>query len=37
MPAGYKPRIDVTLTDEYPMAQAIVIISALPKDLELPA
>jgi hypothetical protein len=24
-------QIDVTLTDEYPLAQAIVIISAVPK------
>ena len=29
-PAGYKARIDVTLTDEGPMAQAFVIITALP-------
>lgn len=29
-PPGYTARIDVTLTDEYPLAQAIVIISALP-------
>jgi hypothetical protein len=24
------PQIDLTLTDEYPLAQAIVIISAIP-------
>lgn len=29
VPAGHEARIDVTLTDDYPMAQAIVIISAL--------
>jgi holo-[acyl-carrier protein] synthase len=29
-PAGYVARIDVTLTDESPMAQALVIISAVP-------
>lgn len=29
-PAGMSAQIDVTLTDEYPMAQAIVIISAVP-------
>src|SRR6266852_8055050 len=29
-PAGMSPQIDLTLTDEYPLAQAIVIISALP-------
>lgn len=29
VPKGFKARIDVTLTDEYPMAQAIVIISAV--------
>ena len=28
-PAGMSPQIDLTLTDEYPMAQAIVIISAV--------
>lgn len=28
-PAGMTPQIDLTLTDEYPMAQAIVIISAV--------
>jgi holo-[acyl-carrier protein] synthase len=28
-PAGMLPQIDLTLTDEYPMAQAIVIISAV--------
>ena len=28
-PAGMAPQIDLTLTDEYPMAQAIVIISAV--------
>lgn len=29
-PPGHVARIDVTLTDEYPLAQAIVIISAWP-------
>ncbi|AWK89286.1 holo-ACP synthase [Azospirillum thermophilum] len=29
-PPGMRPRIHVTLTDEYPMAEAIVIISAEP-------
>jgi holo-[acyl-carrier protein] synthase len=29
-PAGMSPQIDLTLTDEYPMAQAFVIISATP-------
>ena len=28
-PAGKSPQIDLTLTDEYPLAQAIVIISAV--------
>jgi holo-[acyl-carrier protein] synthase len=28
-PAGMTPQIDLTLTDEYPIAQAIVIISAV--------
>ena len=31
-PAGFTPKIDVSLTDEYPMAQAMVIISAEPTD-----
>lgn len=30
VPAGYLPKIDLTLTDEYPYAQALVIISAVP-------
>jgi holo-[acyl-carrier protein] synthase len=29
-PSGYVAQIDVTLTDEYPTAQALVIISAVP-------
>jgi len=29
-PAGYEPRIDVTMTDEGPMAHAFVVISAIP-------
>ena len=29
-PAGMTAQIDLTLTDEYPLAQAIVIITALP-------
>jgi holo-[acyl-carrier protein] synthase len=29
-PEGMAARIDVTLTDDYPLAQAIVIISAMP-------
>jgi holo-[acyl-carrier protein] synthase len=31
-PKGYEARIDIGLTDEYPLAQAIVIISAVPKE-----
>ncbi len=29
-PKGYQPRIDVTITDEGPMAHAFVVISAIP-------
>lgn len=29
-PAGHEARIDLTITDDFPMAQAIVIISARP-------
>src|SRR5690606_27493829 len=31
-PAGFAARIDLTLTDDYPLAQAIVIISGVPLD-----
>ncbi|BCJ90483.1 holo-[acyl-carrier-protein] synthase [Terrihabitans soli] len=31
VPAGHMARIDVTITDEYPMAQALVVITAVPK------
>ncbi|MGE0233039.1 MAG: holo-ACP synthase [Flavobacteriaceae bacterium] len=30
-PAGFSPQIDLTITDDFPMAQAIVIISANPR------
>ncbi|MGB4867300.1 MAG: holo-ACP synthase [Hyphomicrobium sp.] len=33
-PEGYVARIDLTLTDEYPLSEAIVIISALPTKAE---
>jgi holo-[acyl-carrier protein] synthase len=29
-PKGMKPQVDLTLSDEYPMAQAVVVISAMP-------
>ena len=29
-PAGHKAQIDLTITDDFPLAQAIVIISAVP-------
>ncbi len=31
VPPGFEPRIDLTITDDFPLAQAIVIISAVPK------
>ncbi|NND49077.1 MAG: holo-ACP synthase [Rhizobiales bacterium] len=31
-PTGMGTRIDVTITDDYPLAQAVVIISAIPVD-----
>lgn len=31
MPAGYEPRVDLTLTDEFPLAEAVVIISGVLK------
>jgi len=30
-PKGHQPQIDLTITDDFPLAQAIVIISAVPK------
>lgn len=30
IPPGYSARIDLTLTDEYPIAEAVVIVSAYP-------
>ena len=30
-PAGHRPQIDLTITDDFPLAQAIVIISAEPE------
>ena len=30
-PGGYTARVDLTLTDDFPQAQAIVVISALPE------
>lgn len=29
IPAGHSPKIDLTITDDFPLAQAIVIISAI--------
>jgi holo-[acyl-carrier protein] synthase len=36
LPAGLEPRIDLTMTDEYPYAYAQVIISAVPPPPEMP-
>jgi holo-[acyl-carrier protein] synthase len=33
-PPGFEARIDLTLTDDYPLAQAIVIISAVPLKVD---
>lgn len=35
-PQGLVPRIDLALTDEWPLAQALVIISAFPRDSDAP-
>ncbi|MFL5236194.1 MAG: holo-ACP synthase [Rhizomicrobium sp.] len=35
-PAGHRAVIDVSLTDDFPLAQAIVIISAVPDSAEIP-
>ncbi|HAT87434.1 MAG TPA: holo-ACP synthase [Rhizobiales bacterium] len=36
MPDGFVPQIDLTITDDYPLAQAYVIISAYPKEWPRP-
>ncbi len=36
VPEGFVPQIDLTITDDYPLAQAYVIISAYPKDWPCP-
>lgn len=36
IPPGFAARIDLALTDEWPLAQAFVIISALPSEIERP-
>ena len=33
IPAGHHAQIDISLTDDYPLAQAIVIISAVPEAI----
>jgi len=33
LPEGMVSKIDLTLTDEFPLAQAVVIISAMPREL----
>lgn len=35
-PQGMKPQISLTITDDFPLAQAIVIIMAVPGDQDLP-
>ena len=35
-PVGMKPQISLTITDDFPLAQAIVIVMAVPEDSELP-
>ena len=32
LPEGMAPQIDLTITDDFPLAQAMVIISAVPKE-----
>lgn len=33
-PEGYEARIDLTITDDFPLAEAVVIISALPLKVD---
>jgi holo-[acyl-carrier protein] synthase len=35
-PPGFVPRVDLTITDDLPLAQAFVVISAWPKDWPTP-
>jgi holo-[acyl-carrier protein] synthase len=35
-PAGFQALLDVTLSDEFPLAQAVVVISGVPVALRLP-
>jgi holo-[acyl-carrier protein] synthase len=35
LPDGYEARIDLTLTDDFPLAEAVVIISGIPKAQDL--
>ena len=37
VPDGMAPQIDLTITDEFPLGQAVVIISAVPKELVVAA
>ena len=37
VPPGFSARIDLTITDDYPLAQAFVVISAWPGDWPHPA
>ena len=37
LPPGHEARIDLTITDEFPLAQAFVMISAEPRAFEAPA
>lgn len=34
IPDGMEPSVELTITDEYPLAEALVIISAVPKPAE---
>lgn len=36
VPDGFSPRIDLTITDDFPLAQAFVVISAWPTDWPQP-
>ena len=33
IPAGMAAQIDITITDDYPLAQAFVVISAIPQEM----
>ncbi len=36
-PPGFRAAVDLSITDDHPLAQAFVVISAVPEDWPVPA